>query len=65
MTAPPVPASEIRGLTQRFGQGVAVEAMDLSVTAGECFGLLGPYGAGRTKTIRLLVTLLPLGRLAR
>jgi ABC-2 type transport system ATP-binding protein len=52
-------AIEIRGLTQRFGEHVAVESLDLSVAPGECFGLLGPNGAGKTTTIRLLVTLLP------
>jgi ABC-2 type transport system ATP-binding protein len=56
MTAP---AIDIRGLTQRFGEHVAVDSLDLSVAPGECFGLLGPNGAGKTTTIRLLVTLLP------
>jgi ABC-2 type transport system ATP-binding protein len=59
MTAHPVPAIDVRGLTQRFGEHVAVDSLDLSVTTGECFGLLGPNGAGKTTTIRLLVTLLP------
>ena len=53
------PAIEIRGLTQKFGEHVAVDAVDLTVATGECFGLLGPNGAGKTTTIRLLVTLLP------
>jgi ABC-2 type transport system ATP-binding protein len=53
------PAIEIRGLTQRFGDNLAVDAVDLVVAPGECFGLLGPNGAGKTTTIRLLVTLLP------
>ena len=58
MTSSP-PAIEIRGLTQRFGEHVAVDSVDLTVATGECFGLLGPNGAGKTTTIRLLVTLLP------
>jgi len=53
------PAIEIRGLTQKFGEHVAVDSVDLTVATGECFGLLGPNGAGKTTTIRLLVTLLP------
>jgi ABC-2 type transport system ATP-binding protein len=57
VTAPP--AIELAGLTHRFGEHVAVDAVDLQVAAGECFGLLGPNGAGKTTTIRLLVTLLP------
>jgi ABC-2 type transport system ATP-binding protein len=55
-----VPAIRIEGLTQRFGDHVAVDAIDLAVGTGEIFGLLGPNGAGKTTTIRLLVTLLPL-----
>jgi len=57
MTSSP-PAIEIRGLTQRFGEHVAVDSVDLTVATGECFGMLGPNGAGQTTTIRLLVTLL-------
>ena len=52
-------AIEVHGLTQRFGEHVAVDSVDLTVGAGEVFGLLGPTGAGKTTTIRLLVTLLP------
>jgi ABC-2 type transport system ATP-binding protein len=60
MTADPQPpAISIRGLSQRFGENLAVDSIDLSVAPGECFGLLGPNGAGKTTTIRVLVTLLP------
>ena len=58
-TGTQVPAIQVRGLTQRFGEHVAVDDVDLAVGAGEVFGLLGPNGAGKTTTIRLLVTLLP------
>jgi ABC-2 type transport system ATP-binding protein len=54
----PYPRS-IRRLTQRFVGHVAVDGIDLSVAVGECFGLLGPNGPGKTTTIRVLVTLLP------
>ena len=48
-----------RGLTRRFGQVVAVEALDLLVPRGEILGLLGPNGAGKTTTIKILTTLIP------
>ncbi|HEU0013026.1 MAG TPA: ABC transporter ATP-binding protein, partial [Longimicrobium sp.] len=48
------PALRCRGLHKRFGQTVAVRALDLEVRRGECFGLLGPNGAGKTTTIEIL-----------
>ena len=55
-TAPP--ALGCRGLIKRYGNLVAVDALDLEVRAGECFGLLGPNGAGKTTTIEILEGLL-------
>ena len=58
--APPanVPfAVEIRSLCKRFDRP-AVEALDLTVEAGEFYTLLGPNGAGKTTTLRMLVGLL-------
>ena len=37
---------EIKNLTRRFGAFTAVDALTLSVNAGEVFGLLGSNGAG-------------------
>ncbi len=54
----PPAASLAEGLTRRFGDLVAVDAIRLSVRAGAIFGLLGPNGAGKTTTIRMLTTLL-------
>jgi ABC-2 type transport system ATP-binding protein len=52
-----MPAIEIRGLTKRFGELVAVDALDLDIEPGEVYGLLGPNGAGKTTVIRVLVGL--------
>ncbi len=46
------------GVTRRFGESVAVERLDLEVRRGEIFGLVGPDGAGKTTTLRLLCGLL-------
>ena len=52
------PIIETRGLTRRFGEITAVDRVDLSVAAGEIFGLVGPDGAGKTTTLRMLCSLL-------
>jgi ABC-2 type transport system ATP-binding protein len=52
-----VPSIEIRGLTKRFGDLVAVDSLDLDIEQGEVYGLLGPNGAGKTTVIRILVGL--------
>ena len=49
---------EIKALTRLFGAFTAVDALTLSVNAGEVFGLLGSNGAGKTTTIKMLTTLL-------
>jgi len=50
---------QINNLTRRFGAFSAVDALTLTVNAGEIFGLLGSNGAGKTTTIKMLTTLLP------
>jgi ABC-2 type transport system ATP-binding protein len=47
-----------RGLVKRYPGTLAVAGMDLTVGAGEIFGLVGPNGAGKTTTLRILATLL-------
>ena len=51
-------AVEARGLRKSFGATVAVSGLDLQVTPGEIFGLVGPDGAGKTTAFRLLLGLL-------
>jgi ABC-2 type transport system ATP-binding protein len=46
-----------RGLTKRFGNVLALDALDLEVPQGSVFGFLGPNGAGKTTTIRLLTSM--------
>ena len=46
---------EARGLTKRFRDVVAVDAIDLTVHAGERVALLGPNGAGKTTTLLMLL----------
>src|SRR5579872_5273539 len=53
-----VPAVSTENLTRRFGQLVAVENVNLRVSAGQFFGFLGPNGAGKSTTIKMLTGLL-------
>ncbi len=45
---------ELRDLTKRYGEVVAVNRLNLSVTEGEIFGFTGPNGAGKTTTLRMM-----------
>ncbi len=54
-------AVNAHGLVKTFGTNRAVDGIDLSVAAGEIFGILVPNGAGKTATLRMLATLLPIG----
>lgn len=51
-------AIEVRHLTRRFGDFVAVRDLTFDVEAGEVFGFLGANGAGKSTTIRMLCGLL-------
>ena len=48
----------MEGLARRFGDTSAVDGLTLSVERGEIFGLVGPDGAGKTTTMRLLAAIL-------
>lgn len=47
-------AVSTHGLTKRFGEILAVDHLNLEVVKGHIFGLVGPDGAGKTTTIRML-----------
>jgi ABC-2 type transport system ATP-binding protein len=51
-------AVEVRGLSRRFGQFVAVDDVSFEIGVGEVFGFLGSNGAGKSTTIRMLCGLL-------
>ena len=48
------PLISARGLTKRYGDFTAVDAIDFDVAKGESFGLLGPNGAGKSTTMRII-----------
>ena len=48
----------ITGLRKEFDDLVAVQGLDLSIPAGEIYGLIGPNGAGKTTSIRMACGLL-------
>jgi ABC-2 type transport system ATP-binding protein len=50
-------ALQVRGLTKRFDR-LAVDALELTVRAGEFYALVGPNGAGKTTTLRMVAGLL-------
>jgi ABC-2 type transport system ATP-binding protein len=53
-------AIEARGLRKLFGARAAVDGVDLTVARGQIYGLIGPDGAGKTTTLRLLCGVLEL-----
>jgi lipooligosaccharide transport system ATP-binding protein len=51
---------QARGLTKKFGEFVAVDAIDFDIVKGEPFGFLGPNGAGKTSTMKMITTVSPI-----
>ncbi len=54
MRPDPTPAIVVEGLSRRFGATIAVDDLTLRISRGEIFALLGPDGAGKTTTLRML-----------
>jgi ABC-2 type transport system ATP-binding protein len=59
MTGEPQPAIVADGLTKSFPGVRAVNALSFDVRAAEIFGLVGPDGAGKTTTLRMLAGIMP------
>jgi ABC-2 type transport system ATP-binding protein len=57
-TVCPVDVISCEGLTKRFGPTIAVNGLDLAVSSGQVYGFLGPNGADKTTTIRMLLGLI-------
>ena len=51
------PVVEVRGLTKRYGDHLAVDRLSFSLARGTITGFVGPNGAGKTTTMRLLLGL--------
>jgi len=59
MPASPQAAIEVQALVKRFPGIVAVDRLTFDVRPGEIFGLVGPDGAGKTTTLRMLAGVMP------
>ena len=53
------PAIQAKSLTRKFGDFVAVDAVNFEIERGEIFGFLGSNGCGKTTTMKMLTGLLP------
>ncbi len=49
-----VPVIQVQGLQKQYGKAIAVKGIDFQVQRGEIFGLIGPDGAGKTTTFKIL-----------
>ena len=52
-------AVELKDVTKRYNEIVAVNNLSLTVGTGEIFGLLGPNGSGKSTTLKMLLGLVP------
>jgi ABC-2 type transport system ATP-binding protein len=49
---------ELRGLTRRYGDVVALDDVSFTVGEGQMFGFVGPNGAGKTTAMRIVLGVL-------
>ena len=56
-----MPRLEVRGVSVRYGDLLAVDDVDLEVAAGEVLGLLGPSGCGKSSLLHAIAGLVPHG----
>ncbi len=50
---------EVKGLTKKFGEQIAVNEVSFSIKQGEIVGFLGPNGAGKSTTMKMLTCFIP------
>lgn len=50
---------QVKNVTKKYGENVAVNGVSFAIQQGEIFGLLGPNGAGKSTTISMLATQFP------
>ncbi|MCL5783280.1 MAG: ATP-binding cassette domain-containing protein, partial [Candidatus Thermoplasmatota archaeon] len=48
----------IRGLYKNYGEVRALDGIDLDISSGEIFGILGPNGSGKTTLLRIMCSIL-------
>ncbi len=53
-----MPVLEIRGLSKKYGRITALSNLDLTIEAGNVYGLLGPNGSGKTTTLGIILGIL-------
>ena len=51
-------AIEVRNVTKRYGNNLAVDDISFSVPTGSLCGFLGPNGAGKSTTIRMIMSII-------
>lgn len=58
LNASPPPAVRLQGVTKRFGDAIAVEAVSLEITGGQLLAVLGENGAGKSTLLKMAAGLL-------
>lgn len=51
----PDPVVEVRDVTKRFGNHLAVDRLSLAIPRGSVYGFIGPNGSGKTTTLRMIM----------